>query len=282
MSEGRLQLVYDQISSKYYNKIHRLTKPVRDFFKAPYFSYQKVYLDGRYCLMANRPDFLEHYLSKRFFAYDPFLISPHSYTEGQNIFIISDEFYHFDDLTKDTIIEIENKFGFYESILVLIKNFDSYEVFVFSSAIKGRAGLQHFLNHQDLLNKFINYFKTNMRDDLYEIYDIGVNIAEIRGDNFRTEVLVNQDNSDQKLEFLKEVSYEEYTLINNMKSLTPREEECLYWMVRGKTSGETADILNLSSRTVEGYREKCRFKLGDYYSYSNLIYKLGKYGILKS
>jgi LuxR family transcriptional regulator, quorum-sensing system regulator BjaR1 len=45
-------------------------------------------------------------------------------------------------------------------------------------------------------------------------------------------------------------------------SLSDRERECLLWACRGKTRGETADILGVRERTVEFHFEKAMRKLG--------------------
>lgn len=46
------------------------------------------------------------------------------------------------------------------------------------------------------------------------------------------------------------------------KRLSSRENQCLYWTLRGKTAKETGMILNLSRRTVECYLHTSRKKLG--------------------
>jgi DNA-binding CsgD family transcriptional regulator len=43
--------------------------------------------------------------------------------------------------------------------------------------------------------------------------------------------------------------------------LTDRERECMVWACRGKTRGETADILNISDRTVEFHFQNAMRKL---------------------
>ncbi len=47
-------------------------------------------------------------------------------------------------------------------------------------------------------------------------------------------------------------------------ALTDRERECLVWACRGKTNGETADILLISERTVEFHITNAMKKLGVY------------------
>lgn len=44
--------------------------------------------------------------------------------------------------------------------------------------------------------------------------------------------------------------------------LTDRERECLAWACRGKTSGDTADILGIGERTVEFHIQNAMKKLG--------------------
>jgi len=39
-------------------------------------------------------------------------------------------------------------------------------------------------------------------------------------------------------------------------SLSPREQECLQWVSRGKSSADIGVILTLSPRTVDSYLEK--------------------------
>jgi DNA-binding CsgD family transcriptional regulator len=50
-------------------------------------------------------------------------------------------------------------------------------------------------------------------------------------------------------------------------SLTDRERECLVWACRGKTRNETADILNISDRTVEFHFQNAMKKLGVHNKY---------------
>ncbi len=46
------------------------------------------------------------------------------------------------------------------------------------------------------------------------------------------------------------------------EKLSPRENQCLYWTLQGKTAKEAGMILNLSRRTVECYLNTVRKKLG--------------------
>ncbi|WP_262423604.1 response regulator transcription factor [Brevundimonas denitrificans] len=43
--------------------------------------------------------------------------------------------------------------------------------------------------------------------------------------------------------------------------MSPREQECLQWVCRGKSSADIGTILSLSPRTVDSYLEKVCSKL---------------------
>lgn len=45
------------------------------------------------------------------------------------------------------------------------------------------------------------------------------------------------------------------------RQLNGKELACLYWAAKGKSSGETATLLNLSQSTVELYRKEIKRKL---------------------
>jgi DNA-binding CsgD family transcriptional regulator len=54
------------------------------------------------------------------------------------------------------------------------------------------------------------------------------------------------------------------TAQQSVPKLTDRERECLVWACRGKTRGETADLLNVGDRTVEYHLANAMKKLGVY------------------
>lgn len=63
------------------------------------------------------------------------------------------------------------------------------------------------------------------------------------------------------------------------KKLSPRESECMFYLLRGKTSKQIAEILNLSARTVEQYVNSLKNKLSCS-TKSDLISKMLDLGLM--
>jgi hypothetical protein len=183
MTDDKLILLYELIEKKH-NQIKKLSKPLKEYLNINYFSYQRIHLDGRYRLIANRPDFLECFLETRFYQSDPFLVDPHFYREGKNVYFMRDNTSLFDNRAKEIIRNFEKDFIFSETMLILIKNHHYYEIFVFTTPIRGENGINLLLVNYHMIEKFIDYFLSNSGEMLREVDEVGTNMAQIRGDSF--------------------------------------------------------------------------------------------------
>lgn len=63
-------------------------------------------------------------------------------------------------------------------------------------------------------------------------------------------------------------------------SLSERERECLTWMANGKTNWEISEILDLSEKTIDGYLENIKRKLG-VYSKTQAVVKAIMQGLIR-
>ncbi|PJD92879.1 MAG: hypothetical protein CK424_04740 [Legionella sp.] len=61
--------------------------------------------------------------------------------------------------------------------------------------------------------------------------------------------------------------------------LSKKEIECIQWMIKGKSSAETATIMHISKRTVETHMNNIKRKLNCYKQFQ-IGYLIGKYGYL--
>ncbi len=270
----------DYVSKKHHNAIVIETDPLEQLLNISYFSYQKITASGDYSVICNNPEFADFYLEKKFYALDPYLVAPSRYSEGKHIHFISPKLPDLDEGLAKIFKGVHRKFYFSESILIIHKSYDFYEIYCFSFRNSNKPLMPFYLNQIGLLERFITNFKKHHRTLLENINDATVNIAEIRGEDFNL-LQPNYHVMDHDIvdSFLEAYSPEELRLKGRLKNLTHREEECLYWMIEGKTAAETGKILGISKRTVEVYRDKCRDKLGSHYSFTNLCYLIGKFDL---
>jgi len=49
--------------------------------------------------------------------------------------------------------------------------------------------------------------------------------------------------------------------VDDFSSLTPKEQECLFFLLRGKTAKQIATLMRINHRTVESYFEKIKLKM---------------------
>lgn len=105
--------------------------------------------------------------------------------------------------------------------------------------------------------------KKPLRNVEGKIIGIFIQSADVTSPNLLSisEALIRMDSSKTQNIRLNQVSYE---LIEKpvFKNLTPREIECLFFLIRGKSIKEIAEILICSDRTVEHHLENIKNKLG--------------------
>lgn len=110
----------------------------------------------------------------------------------------------------------------------------------------------------------------------------------VNGSIYHAKQILNKIFCDSVLDLLQHVNPSEYNTNShfefyqndNTVNLTAREKECLFYTLRGKTSKETAYLINVSPKTVEFHLEhlKNKFKC---YSKSELISKAIELGYLE-
>jgi DNA-binding CsgD family transcriptional regulator len=107
-------------------------------------------------------------------------------------------------------------------------------------------------------------------------------LSTAKGDEFCTinSILENQIPIQGKMLLLNKLDPELALVIKKSSQLTPREKECLYWMVEGKTAHEIGLILGISNRTVERHLDNSLDKLQIDSNRTKAAYLLGKIGIL--
>lgn len=275
MSEAR-----DLFAAYYKPKSSKLLKLLMDTFNINYFSYQRIYQDGRYIIYINNFDYFDYFIKKNIYQNDAFLVAPSHGSPGKSIHLFDSSLDQIDLPIIEDLKEIQKIFKYRQSVLIKRNYPGYYEIYVFSIPQKPRHYLNGLLSQLSWLEKFIVYFHKEFKEELAGIESLNINIQEIIGNQFKNQMpFENPINPDKLDTFWQAINPTEYQLKNSVGQLTNREKECLFWLIQGKSAQETGEILSISRRTVETLRENCRLRFGTHYTFSNLIYLLGKYDL---
>lgn len=116
----------------------------------------------------------------------------------------------------------------------------------------------------------------NKPDQVIGIYCHSTDVTHF--DSFKPYLIINRFDAKHFEKKMLQISY----LLSEQDcslSLTERQEECLFWLVRGKTSKSIAKILRISHRTVEHHIEAIKISLNCHYK-SEIIEKAINSGFL--
>jgi len=121
------------------------------------------------------------------------------------------------------------------------------------------------LNIHPYANRQINTFVTSnlpLRDAQGSI--VGIFFYSVQLDNVQLQKLFFQLSSYDAKKFMAGKSVQGSYVVGMPKdiSLTRRESECLFYLIRGKTAKSIGMLLGLEKRTIEDYVDRIKVKLG--------------------
>ena len=130
---------------------------------------------------------------------------------------------------------------------------------------------QSFAKNSKILTLDINNFQDVQETFLVEkmplfnhdgdIIGIYGNVLDVSNVNFfKYGAMLSRE--DQKIAPLHKVTSYVLSGAHSPLPLTDRQQECVFFLIRGKTAKEIANILMLSVRTVESYIEAIKYRLG--------------------
>ena len=146
-------------------------------------------------------------------------------------------------------------------------------------APKAHREIKHFyLNNIELLKRFNDHIVKELADVLSKLPLITPTPKEQAHYQQHFQNVI-PDTKRQKT-FVKETGlhYPKYNEFENLQ-LSKRQREVIHWYLLGKTALDTAEILNLSVRTIHEYFERLKNKF-DCYTKSQLLLKLIDGGFL--
>ena len=228
-------------------------EPLIKHFSVKYFTYFKLFPDASFLHLANDLEWQQYYFQNiydntTFLPNEIYLKCPHN---NPNLIITL-----WPLILNSKLTEAAYRFGRNNGLMLTKYSPEYTERWFFS--IGGNPIESHiiYINHLDILIKFIDYFsfkaKEIIKTDWKDKSKLGIFKYGVTYESPKFEIEENI----HKREFLKEIKFSDNPI------LTKRETECLYYLTKGETIKEIAIHLHLSPRTVEDYLNNIKSKTG--------------------
>jgi DNA-binding CsgD family transcriptional regulator len=240
-----------------------------------YFNYAKYYEKGSGFCLTTHPDWHTYFIKKVDYV-----------KTVQQVFIeISNGMFLWEDKIAPVAIDACKNFKIYKPIAIVKYKNPYYEIcsFGIDADCSESASIDFYLNNLDILKRFILYFKDKMIK-LIKRSDNNCNQFAIpmfpQLQQSKDKITTCSENRLHKQQLLSDLKIERYLLENKhgIQNLSRRELECLLYVLKGRTSRETGNILCISPKTVDTNLSIVRDKL-DCSSRAELFSKAMEIGI---
>lgn len=222
-------------------------------FEIDYFLFFTQYKDGRQLKCTTHPKLSKRFVDEGWYHKSVFTKHPDEYSPG---------FYWYSITEDPEIVEIvEKEYGIYYVINWINPKEDAVEVINFGTHKENKKILNLYLNHNDLLKRFIIYFKSELYHDLCDknrhlllpdVFDENESSAPATCDR---EIIKQFKEATRVKRFELGAAY-------NNQYLTAKELEVLQWLTTELSSREIGEKMNNSSRTIEQHINNLRDKTG--------------------
>lgn len=274
MDRSKLNHFFERIILGHGKKINQYFSPVINRFELNYFSYQKIYMNGLYTMLANKAHYIGHYFEEELYNVDIFTLGYSSILNGITYYPITTKPAQNSDII--TIIEnAQNISNVKQQVVITIKNNKHCEILCFGSSSNDYRFPFFVANHITFIEKYLSYLRYQTEHLVNKITEMKIIVPKKNNDYYEQHG-TNINNQITPITQKKSPQVNQDDFSSNFYSLSTQERNVLYWATLGKTLKETADILEISPRTVETYRNTAKAKFGDFYTLNNLLYLLGK------
>lgn len=141
------------------------------------------------------------------------------------------------------------------NVMIIYKRFSNYgEFWFFSSSKQNQEIINFYVNHFDIFEHFIFYFKEKMYDYI-NLNDkealIKTNLKPLESSNTLNHIKID--------EYFQKTPIRKYFFHANRNAfLSKREFQCLKEILGGRTSKETARSLGIAAKTVEAHLQNIK------------------------
>ena len=216
-------------------EVNELCQPFLNAINANYFDYNRIYKDNSFLSLSSDGHYLENFFRNKY------VIGATLEQTGKHLW---DSYYY-----NTALHDARTNFNHTHGITIFYQQPNYIEYIDIAASHDNREITSFYLNNFDYIEDFILDFTENAKHLIA--------IAESK--------LVKLPNDMLELTSPGIASSNINSLINT-QLLSKRERQCLEYYFQGKTAKETAEVLQLSYRTVEEYistlkkKLKCRHK----------------------
>lgn len=229
--------------------IKQICKPLQ-YLQTHMFTYMKNFHDGTQINLSTDPQWVQDYYDLK--------LHDSSYFEGQSEQYESGFKWWHGGSDLPVFTHGRDYFNSHYGVTLCQQVDDGCEFFFFSSGKENQAMLDIYINNLDLLERFAAYFKVEARTILRGCGQQRI----VRQENAKVIIPASEDI--QRELFLQSTGIESTVMsqfLQKFERLTPRENECLGYLLKESTTANIAAAMNISIRTAETHIERIKTKL---------------------
>ncbi|KTC73655.1 Regulatory protein SdiA [Legionella bozemanae] len=218
------------------------------------------YDDNTQINLSNKPQWIADYYDLKLHDSSLYDTNPTLFTTGYSLWPKDSHL----PIFRHGLTHFDSGFG----ITICHRHKDHTAFYFFSGSNKNAALINFFVNNLSFLETYIYHFTQNMSRQIAKSKLLGLNQQKKTTESVVNDLMISsllkRATSENETIFLLKKKFISLKKFNKEISLrlTPRQKEVVYWFAQGKSAKQTAEILQISTRTVERHFEDVRKKTG--------------------
>lgn len=219
-----------------------IIKPLIDFFRLTSFVYQKNFLDGSEIRLSNQPVWVRHFYANKLHQKSIFEVHPKRFKKNRIIWASLPQ--------HQGVLKEARDFNIDHGITFIEPSDNGCEFFFIGTQSNRPEVMANYLNHIDILERFLCYFRDKASRLIKEAQQHRLIIPNKFTEAINTDLFENFDRS----AFLEALDIDQ--------PFSGRELQCIKLLLKGYQLKMMAKELNISPRTIETHLNHIKTKLG--------------------
>lgn len=226
------------------------------------FSYLKNFKNQTQINLSSQPQWIDDYYSLQLYQSSEYEGAPMNYNEEFSLWSST-------NMDSPVIRHGKDYFNSDHGITLIERSEQGAEFYFFSGAADSLNMHNKLINNINLLKRFVLYFKDKLNHEIVALERDKCFIQKPYNQHYNDNIKITGDNVHLKVNRL-------HLNINNQEvRFSPRETECIRQLLQFKTSGQLAESMSVTIRTVECFIEQIKRKM-NVFSKQELLEKLIK------